>query len=501
MSVQCQDCGSCVANFKTHVQTAKCARIRDLNSKYQFKCRKCGLLLEKEWHAEVHVCSGVKVYDPETEELRLKCRFYAGFISAMGVSLDIDWDKVKEGTFIVPVPPKVVLKYESEAAESDTESIEEESIEEESEAESIESEIVETFEEKTETLKQCFEEINSDFCESVTSLQGLKSLLLAGHRDSADGEDRYYILGNKIGEFVSREYPRQPDSKIVAVFSDLQKLIDRIINTIDEREQFVNGLHDSFCGSNILAYILLNINMFDQSLRFDLKPLLISKGHIQSVSLMGIQDIVKSYSLVYAMLPISDFVSDILIDVKTNRYTHSNSQFYRKEADGYHIDPWMFELTGALNDVIIESCTSLFRKAYKVVYNDNSYREGWMSHPFLKQFIQVYKNVEIASTVFDLNHIIRKMISSTKESKGILQMKTPQSRNEEWALMSTRVNSGVPGYEMVNFFETLFDSNSTAEISAKWLKKYLGGLKSLQKEYTPSPRFKDQVAQEVTQYD
>lgn len=514
MSIQCQDCGSLIgkSNFKTHIQTDKCNRIRELNQKYQYKCRKCGLCLEKQWHAETHVCDGVRVYDPEVEELRLKCKFYAGFIAAMGVDFEVDWEQVKTGNVTIQAPPKIVLRENyatSVSGDTDVTDLTDATVESgESTATEI-REIRETVSKAVAPLPphpafvELLQEVNSGYNESLSSIQGLTSLLLKGERESADGEDRYYILGNKLGEFISREYPRQPDSKIVVVFAGLQKLIDKIINTIDEREQFVNGLNDSFCGPNIVAYTLINLGMFDQSLQFDPKPLLNSKVTPQTISMMSLDEIVKSYSLVYAMLPIDDFINTILIDRKTVRYCYAHGQFYRQENSGYIVDPWMLDLTMALSNAMIEVCTGLFRKAYKTVFSNNVYRDGWMSHPFLKQFVNVYKNIEIASTVFDLNHLMRKKVMASPEGSvlAITPMKTSQSRNEEWALMSTRINAGIPGFEMTNFFETIFDAGSTADVSAKWLKKYLGGLKVMASEYTPSSRFKLQVSGEAKQYE
>ncbi len=533
MSIQCLDCGSLImkGGFKTHQKTDKCIRIQEFNKKYQFKCRKCGLYLEKQWHAESHHCDGVKVYNPEIEELKLRCKFYVEFISAMGVKLDIDWEMVKNGTFTIPIPPKVYLKYKSdgETEESD-ESDESESDEsDESESESDETEVPPTpptpiinsvpppvsnvppiphsVPPVPHSVSHIIEKANHDFSEAETSIQGLIALLLKGNRESADGEDRYYILGNKLGEFINREYPRQSDSKIANVFKEVRKLTDKISNTIDEREQFINGLHDSFCGSNIVTYTLLNLDMLDQSLQLDPTSLLKMKGVVQNITLMNLNDIAKSYSIVYGMLPIEEFINAILIHPLSQRYCYVHEQFYRKEEAGYTVDPWMLDLTAVLSNSILEICVPLFKKVYKLVYGNNVYRDDWDLQPFLKQFKQVYKNIEIASTVFDLNHTLRKVICQSKGNTLEIQpMKTSQVRNEEWALMSTRINAGIPGFDMSNFYDILFtndpssNSSSMSEISSKWLEKYLKKLKSLSSEYTSSSRFRAQVQAEMEQY-
>jgi hypothetical protein len=508
MSVQCQGCGSFVtkSGFKVHLQTDKCRKVREMDEKYQHKCRKCGLFLEKLWHAELHACDGVKIYDPEMEELRMKCKFYTNFISAMGLHLDIDWEKVKNGTHVGNVPPKIVLQetYSKNLCPKST-SVEVSDVEvsdvEVSDVAPL-SEELKVSEPSKHVFREYIQELSLTFSDSVSNFQVISNLILNNQRESEDGEDIYYMLGNKLGEFVAREYPRNPDSKIINVFSDLHKVVDKIRNTIDEREHFINGVNDSFCGDNISGYIMLNLNLFDQTLRFDPKSLLSSKSFIGNMNPMSIEEIVRTYSCVYAMVPITDFIDVMLMDTKMRRYVYAYEQFYRRELSGFTIDPWMLDLTYALSNTVLEVCSELFMKAYKTVYSDNIYREGWGAHPFLKQFQQVYKNIEIASTVFDLNHILRKKIMSgpSGNTYQIEQMNTNHARNTEWALMSTRINAGIPGFELVNFFDTLFEPSTVTDVSAKWMKKYLSGLKSFSGEYRSSPRFKSQVSEEAKQY-
>lgn len=508
MSLQCQGCGSFVAKngFKVHINTEKCRKIREIDEKYQHKCRKCGLYLEKMWHAETHVCDGVKVYDPEIEELRIKCRFYTNFILSMGVDLNIDWDKVKNGSYIVRTPPKIVLQ-ENHYHHQESTSVDVSDISDYQDDSNDDDE--ETKEHKTPStseysLNEYVRESNGNFADSVSIIKDISNLLLDNKRVNEDGEDRYYILGSKLGEFVAKEYPRNSDSKIATVFETIFALANKIRNTIDEREQFVNGVHDSFCGYSISGYIMLNLDLFDQNLRIDPKALLSSKSFIGNMNPMNIEEITRTYNCVYAMVPITDFIDDILMDIKMRRYVYAYEQFYRRESSGFTIDPWMLDLTYALSNTIIEVCSKLFKKSYKTVYSDNAYRDGWWSHPFLKQFHQVYKNVEIASTIFDLNHILRKKIMGNKSNlseNDIVQMKTDNIRNTEWALMSTRIHFGIPGFEMTNFFDTLFEPSTVIDISAKWLKKYLGELKSFSGEYQPSSRFKTQVLHEAKQYE
>lgn len=506
MSVQCQGCGSFVtkSGFKVHLQTDKCRKVREMDEKYQHKCRKCGLFLEKLWHAEVHACDGVKIYDPEMEELRIKCKFYTNFISAMGLDLDIDWEKVKNGTHVGKVPPKIVLQEHcSENLYPESTSVEVSDIET-----SDGSEVIPLTEElkvsgpSNHVFQEYIQELSLTFSDSLSNIQAISSLILKNQRESEDGEDIYYMLGNKLGEFIAREYPRNPDSKIMNVFTDLHKVVDKIRNTIDEREHFVNGVNDSFCGDNISGYIMLNLDLFDQTLRFDPRSLLSSKSFIGSMNPMNIEEIVRAYSCVYAMVPITDFIDVMLMDTKMRRYVYAYEQFYRRELSGFTVDPWMLDLTYALSNTVLEVCSELFKKAYKTVYSDNVYREGWGTHPFLKQFQQVYKNIEISSTIFDLNHILRKKIMSGPSGNNyeIVQMNTDHARNTEWALMSTRINAGIPGFELVNFFENLFEPSTVTDVSVKWVKKYLSGLKSFSGEYRSSSRFKSQVSEEAKQY-
>ena len=118
----------------------------------------------------------------------------------------------------------------------------------------------------------------------------------------------------------------------------------------------------------------------------------------------------------------------------------------------------------------------------------------------MKNFMQLYKNVEIASPVFDLGHILRRSIREKSLPEiGVIDTPISLELRSEFRLMSTKINDGIPGCELINFLELLFD-NCPIDVSAKYIKKYLGGLKALKDEYEPSPQFKDLVMQEAKSY-
>lgn len=329
----------------------------------------------------------------------------------------------------------------------------------------------------------------------MTSFTGIVSLLLKGHRESADGEDRYYILGNKLGEFFESEY-YSSSCKFSSLFNEIQKL--NISKKIEERRQFLNGLEDSFCSPSIMSYICLNLSLYEQNLI--IYPKILIKPSLES------ENFTENYNLVYALLPIEDFIDNVC-----RRFAcYSEGKFYFRQPEKTVIDPWLLSCTVSLCNKITDFSIPLFKTVYKSVYNDNVYRDSWMTNPFLKQFKDLYRNIEIASMVFDLNHILRKKIINfipfiedrkegreEKEEKEKYFEYCEEVRQFDWALMSTRIHYGIPAIEFNNFFEYLFEPSSVEKMSLKWFKNYLSGIQMLSKEYTPSPRFKSQVQEEV----
>ena len=469
MNSQCIECGSFISSngMKNHLKTSKCLKSQSFNNSFRFMCRKCNYCFDKKWHAESHICDGVPVYSKDIEELKLKCDFYKSFILAMGINLDIDWEKAQNGEIVLPIPPKVYLKYDS-PDNSENESESDNSDNESESSDNSDNEELKELPLLNQSPSEIIQKVQMDnFEDCLTSINGLISLLLKKEIRSADGENRYYILGVKLAEIVSNNYSNTPEHRFISMFSNIKKL--SIKNMIQEREEFTNGIKDSFCEKGVEFYILFNLDIISCDLVYE-----------------NLHKVESSYTLMNAMRPIEEYIDEII----TPKYHHLNGKFYNENGNP---EPWLLKVTEDLCNLILDISIPIFKNVYKYTYGNNKYCDDWKSNTFLKQFTPMFRNIELASTIFDLNHILRKKILRKPENKEIVEVSIPQFDKDEWDLISTRVHYGVIPFDIGNFFESVFDSSTTQEVSAKWLKKYILGIKCFSNEYPASIRYKTQV--------
>lgn len=504
--MNCPDCGTFVTNLHSHSSTDKCGKVRELNAKALFKCRKCFQEFEKVWHVVHHRCAGdVKYINPEIISLRAKVELYEQLFKLMGVS-------TKEKS-------EVGVNTEEERAKSEASNTEDDQTDD-CETEGSLSLTPDTpspsrhspsrhspltpikfppsFEVKIST------NILSEFQTECQSFLELSNAIKKNLSENELGENYCYLFGEQFSKVISNFFPKVPESVII---KEIEKnALSEIINDPINRDQFIAGMIDSFCDTEILMFILLNFKMIDSQRVLDIKKL---RGKQLTMCFpneyLKVSEIVELFNLfTFTFSEIGYFIDKIICDDKMGnclRYSYHDSRFFRHEKEGWVQDYFLHQLTHQLTGVVISSCSGWFRKIYKEVYTDNNYREGWSKNPLLKSVINLYKNVEICSTTFDLYYILQKKIRNnvSRISGGQIDesKETPQADRDEFALMSSRINMGLPGYEIPQtVFEIMFD-DFPLELNDSFMKKYIGGLGTYKNEFIMSARFRQQVMEEM----
>ena len=446
---KCQECGAVVGNLKSHNGSDKCYRYKVLNSLVQFKCRKCGVLMEKSWHAESHHC-GVK--EVMTEVLQRKLDIFSRVLVSMGIDIS-NWETLQPKEEVKEIKEEVIREEPKEK-----EIIHEEPKEEEEEEEVEESnEVEEPTEDEKEVLSSknvCIEQLHRDFQAVIDN-------------KIEDDEDYDFILGVGITEFVSKYYHEY--SYIRSLIHKTKEYVKSISKDNNKREQFISGVVNSIYDYKYQLYTLIAFDIFENP-PDDMKDLV----HYDNTN------IIEQFDFVYALLPIEVFIDKVV----KNKCAFFIGQYYIDK----EIDPYLLNLTEKLSAQIMKVCVSLFRQVYKCNYGNNIYKDGWKKT--MKHYLPIFRNIEIASTIFDLGHILRKRITSS------LVLLVPQKPSQEsldtFHLISTKIHHGKPGYDMHNFFEIVFDGNVN-DVSRLWMEKYLGGLKTYANEYKSYARFQNSV--------
>jgi len=506
MSVVCVDCGTMIAksSLKTHQLTEKCRKYQELNKNCIIVCRKCGLRFEKHWHHESHHCGMDKVEDPLVVELRYRCMFYEKLVDALGIGLTIDWEEVRKGKFDLESLPKIqIVKDTRDSLDTDTETETIASVEEWKAREPpikrpeiVPPDLVSS-EVKAEIL-QFIQKRDDEMVTKTTVIEGYITAITQGKVENGDGEDYVYLIGSTLGEYIPSEYGRSSESSVAGWLESLKPFVkSKIAPNHDNREKFINGLVDSYCGEAWTSYILASLDIFDS--RYPIKGWEQWTFTMDSTAPMTIEQICQEYTITHAFLPLKSFLTTFHVGTPFVRYVYHKDQYYRRESTGWVLDPWLLHLTAALANRITEVCMSLFSKAYKYAFGNNTYVKTWKDHAYMKPFIQVIRNIEMASTVFDVGHILRQELKKCTTTESIPIQRPSIQDTDEFAIISTRIHNKIPGVEMNNPYDILFD-DCDPEVSQSFLTRYLKGLGSISSEYKPSVRFADKIKFELSQY-
>lgn len=513
---RCQECGSAInkSGLKIHLTSEKCKRFQSLNQRCYFQCRKCNTNFEKCTLLDTHVCNpGVAV---NTVSDSFRCEFYKNILKSVGIlDMHIDWSKIPGNSLTYSsVHEKVNEKVDekvnenvednlsitgtvtdiSEKYDTDTEDI--------PDTKETEEKIKYTLSLQklpTSTLPYPFaDQIITDeaFVEGIKRINEIVKDLSTHGLETDDGDNRYMLIGEELCKLVTSNYNKLPEWIILEQLSTFDKFIKSVNDDIHSRSDLIAGVE--LCDRDMSNYILFNLGILE-SKPLDIKKI---KEKYSYTSPFNLSMLSQCYTFIYAVSDVSFFLEHLMMGNKF-RYNKLDEKFYYQVSNGKWMqDPFLLSFTYQLVHVIIDKCSSIFKKIYKSVYFDNKYRKDWMKNEQLKELTQLYKNVEIAIPVFDLNHIIRKKIPLATpvdniSSDNICTVENNRSLYDEFALMSTRIHYGVPGFEIGNnIYDVMFDS-CDSEIGITYLKKYIGGLSRFKDEYQPSGRFKNQVQSEL----
>jgi hypothetical protein len=500
-------------------QACQTAALHNQQSGKKIQCINCGHIFEKIWHIQAHKCQFSQdrySMSKERDELKYRCAVYLEILRSIG--LDISTPDL-QSKIRLSNPPQITIEkvfVSSDSSLSIAPSVKS-SIISVSEIDSceIEDECTPTKESlnglKRSVSERCLDIHISKDDKTKRSASGVELKSLSDDQDlifkindvlsyitkkiyvNVDGENLVYLLGNLLGLFVSKEYSRRSEFEIITVINKISAV--KSMNT-DHLSSFEHGVQDSFCRSNMMSYIMLGLGWFTSECTFNAEELL-------SITPVNTEeyDISRLLTLTFWFVPLKKFISKVLIG--GNRYGYHQGMYYGYVKDNtgklsLRPDPYLCDLTLNISNIITSECTSIFRKLYKTAYRDNDYRSEWTTHPFLSQYIQVYKNIMIASQIFDIGHILREQIKSKNvwESIPNVSILPHVDKSGEFEYISSRIAMGLPPGEMINFFDSVFD-RYPEDICQQYYKKYLGDIKEYKSVYQVHPRFKQQLLQEI----
>jgi transcription elongation factor Elf1 len=487
MSVVCLDCGNIIDEqaLKIHQLTEHCIKVRLLNEKCVISCKQCGLRFMKHWHAESHHCN---VYSDIHSDLQFRCSVLEKILLHAGINPNIDWEEVKKGKLdMKDFFPKLKLNLPiaPDICETKQENINKQ-----------ENVILKNSPQKNLSITESSNQLNGQNLKAKKIAHLLESYSKAIYQnvsENEDGENYIYLLGSTMVEYLENQYFFTEETNVLMYLSIFQDLIKKKIrNGHESREQFINGIFDSISEHNWTSYLLCFFEIFDKN--YPLKEWPIWKP---SSDPLTIDQICQQFTLTYALKPLNIFIREILV----GKYVFSQDQYYRFDPSlkKWILDPWMLHLTSALSNRILDVCNSLFTKAYKCCFGTNTFNKKWNLDEYMKPFVQVLKNAELASTVFEVGHLLRNELKISITNEQIIPQRPLMNEINDFAMLSTRIHCGIPGVEMINLYEIIFD-NCDPEVSQQYIIKYVKGLSKYNSEYKPSIRFLEMVKNETQQY-
>jgi hypothetical protein len=503
--MSCPDCGFNAQSLKSHQQSLKCKSARELNSVCLFRCRGCLKDFERSWILEAHVkgCTKEKPVPPvhpavaELEKMKIKCDLYLNLLRSVGIPLEDGEINANK-----PLPKIRVVHVRKGTKDEDTESIV--SIETDgtdvSETRSNASiastvsvkspvrtpprkKIVETKEPKEHSKE---ETVSSVFNPSALyeSLNQIKE----GKAENSAGENLYYVLGNTLGQLMETPVPEYMLEIFLFSFrKEIESPKIQLSKSVPNYESFCSGLQDSYCDDSIQTFTMINLGFYEPGMVFRSlqdRPEDFSKG-------LSLQQLRQRYTLGYCFSDFELFMSRILFNtLKTPLYGYDGEQYFRLEEGKWVVDPWMLDLTGVLAEEMIEKCAEVFQRLYRQVYGNNVYRDDFGKTSFLAI---LFKNMNLAITRFDLNHLLRKKVQRLNRIASQPKMVGHSQQRDEFALMSTRIHYGIPGFDLTeNVYDLLF-TQFPPEVAETHVIKYLKGLSTYSSEYEAVKRFQEHV--------
>ncbi len=473
----CEICGAVVSNLAVHQRSQACQNFAHINGNFRFQCRKCGVFLEKMGQIRSHVCGTIWV-DPRLKEYEIRVATLEKLLR--------DFSKRSSPSSVV-----------TDDLSSDNSSVKS--------AQEIENEITTTLhqeQEKSSQLalfaqKSSFEpEYENKNMDLKSRILGLIGLLSRGERKSVDGEDRFYILGSLLGEYLDLAIGKVPDKTISELVTQFSR-IEKELSIIEIWEQFDSGFIDSCCKPEYKYYFYALLQKYEYVTSFEFNFPFLNSCFDGSI--------LEMFSLRWWCTPISAFIAQVVTSkLKPVSLLIKNKEgyplVYIKDKNDWTVDPLGWKLTEGLVNILTNNALELFRKIYKSVYTNNNYIEGWMSNKDLKSLIPMYRNIEIALKFFDLNHLLRteierKSVHLEHHSSIKDDVKIPLEILDFYQLYSSRVHYGIAPILEAHPLEIIFD-NVPETVLNSYSQKYKQELSLSSGLYKTYPKFQRQVSAE-----
>lgn len=476
----CEICGACVGNLITHQRSQACQLSAQINANFRFQCRKCGVFIEKMGQIRSHVCGTVWT-DPRLKEYEIRVATLEKLL------LDIKRQSSRSSSEISEI---------SSGEQTSKSAIEiEQEIQKTMESEKQKSSQLSIFQNKQGALLELeqpeYENRNLDL---KTRIRGLIEILKKGDEISVSGENRNYLLGTMLGEYLDISIGRVPDRVIQELANTFKTFFASHLTEKIKIDLFEGGLIDSCCKPEYISYFNLLCSKFDHIQHFNFQfPMLVSAFE---------GSIVDMFSPRWWFSPFSQFIHHVVTSrLKPMTQSVKNKEgyliVYTKEPNGWISDPLGWNLTEKIATILTDQALPIFKKMYRDVFTDLKFRPSWKSDKDLSGLIHLFRNIEMAIRFFDLNHLLRVEIERKCPREDVSlsdDVKVPLSTLEYYQLCSTRIANRVPPLLEAHPLEAIFDDVSDQDLEV-YTKNYIQELNDIEM-YKSHPKFQKQVSTE-----